>query len=144
MPATYHKHGFHFLFPENWTLEEQEGEGQWSVSVQSPQTAFWSMTVDETGRSPEELAANALRAIREEYPTLDVTDVEEHVGAFDAVGHDLAFFCLNLTNTGRVRAFRAGSRCVLLLFQANDAEWQQMEAVFRAITASLNLNEARR
>jgi hypothetical protein len=141
MTATYEKHGVEFLFPENWKLEEQEGEGQWSVAVQSPLTAFWSITVDETGRSPESLAADALAALREEYASLDVSEVNEPVGRWDAVGHDVAFFCLDLTNTGAIRAFRAGSRSVLLLFQANDAEWGQVKRVFRAMGESLRCSE---
>lgn len=142
MTATYEKHGIRFLFPENWRLEEQPGKGQWTVSVQSPQTAFWSVTVDETGRSPEALAADALAALREEYTALDVIDVEEAVGRRQTVGHDVAFFCLDLTNTGAIRAFRADSRSVLLLYQANDAEWEQMGLVFRAISESLSCGDA--
>lgn len=142
MTATYENHGIRFLFPENWRLEEQEGTGQWTVSAQSPQTAFWSITVDETGRSPEALARDALAALREEYGALDVSDVEEVVGRRKVVGHDVAFFCLDLTNTGAIRAFRAESRTVLLLYQANDTEWEQVRLVFRAISESLQCGDA--
>jgi hypothetical protein len=137
MTATYENHGIQFLYPENWKLEEQQGQGQWTVSVQSPQTAFWSITVDETGRSPEALAADAVETLRHEYPPLDVSEVKERVGRWDAVGHDVAFFCLDLTNTGGIRAFRVDARSVLLLFQANDTEWEQVKLVFRAMAESL-------
>lgn len=137
MTATYENHGVGFLFPENWKVEEQQAERRWTVSVQSPQTAFWSITVDETGPSPESMAADALAALRDEYGALDVSDVHEPVGRWDAVGHDVAFFCLDLTNTGGIRAFRADARSVLLLFQATDAEWEQVHMVFRAMAESL-------
>lgn len=137
MPAVYQNKGIRFLFPENWSLEEQQGEGQWSVNVLSPETAFWSLTVDEHGRSPEELVRDALRALQEEYPLLDATAAEEPLGRWKTVGHDLGFFCLDLTNTGKIRAFRAGKRSLLLLFQANDHEWARIEKVFLAISLSL-------
>lgn len=138
MTASYQKHGIQFLYPENWILEEQDGDNQDTVSVQSPNTAFWSLTIDYNGTSPDSLITNTLSVLQEEYSTLDATPVEENIGERKAVGQNLAFFCMDLTNTARIRVLQVGQVTLLILYQASDLEWSTTVAVFEAITLSLD------
>ena len=50
---------------------------------------------------------------------------------------DLAFFYLDLTSTALVRSFATDEATYLLLCQAEDREFAEVEAVFRAMTRSL-------
>ena len=58
-----------------------------------------------------------------------------------AVGHDIQFFSLDLTNTCWTRSIDSAAGVVLVLCQTNDLELEQYEPVLRAICASLTVEE---
>ena len=138
MPSSYNKLGLTFQYPDNWTLDEKDAlEGENTVTVYSPGGAFWSIVVHPAQVDPEDLTKTALKAMRKEYDELDSERVQETIGEQNLIGYDLNFYCLDLTNTALVRAFRTPGASYLILCQADDREFEQIEAVFRAITASL-------
>jgi hypothetical protein len=138
MPARYAKLGIQFQYPENWTLDESDAiQGDYSVSVFSPGGAFWSIIKHPRSTSPRQLVEAALQAMRQEYDELDADPVDETCGTQTLVGCDINFYCLDLTNTAMLRAFRTTQASYLILCQADDCEFQEVEAVFRAITRSL-------
>jgi hypothetical protein len=137
MPATFEKLGIRFQYPDNWTIDESEVlEGNNSVSVYSPDGAFWSIVLHGGGVSPKELASQALKVMKKEYEQLDAESIREVVAGRELTGYDLNFYCLDLTNTAWIRAFRTPSTAYLILCQADDREFAEVEGVFRAITAS--------
>lgn len=142
MPAVYQDYGIRFAFPENWELELTRQENQITISVESPGSGFWAITLHDTQVAPETVANAALKAMRTEYSLMDAEGVEEQFGDWPAVGHDVNFFCLDLTNTCWIRAFRTPAHTALILFQATDSELEQMEPVFRAICTSLTFADA--
>ncbi len=136
MPALFDKLGIRFQYPENWTLEtggEIDDEG---ATVFSPGGAFWSIVIRGVEDDPAEVADLALDALNVEYEDLDSEAVEEEVAGQVLVGHDVNFYCLDLTNTAQIRAFRR-DRTYLILCQAEDREYDAVAPVFRAITVSL-------
>ena len=48
-------------------------------------------------------------------------------------GADLNFYCLDLTNTARIRTLETPAAVWLLLCQAEDREWDRIAPVFAAI-----------
>ena len=78
-----------------------------------------------------------LRAFEEEYPELDAYPVEQEIAGRRAVGRDLEFVCLELTNTAGVRVFRTRDFTGVILFQATDSEFETCEPAFRMMTGSL-------
>ena len=40
MAAQFDEHGVAFQYPENWQVDRQDSEEGWTVSIQSPGTAF--------------------------------------------------------------------------------------------------------
>ena len=58
-----------------------------------------------------------------------------------AIGHDMQFFSLDLTNICWTRSFYSARGTILLLCQFNDLEQEKDEPVLRAICASLELEE---
>ena len=43
--AEFSRDGITFKYPGNWTLERADTDDGWTVSVQSPGTAFWMLTL---------------------------------------------------------------------------------------------------
>jgi hypothetical protein len=141
MVAEFDDDGIRFRYPESWSLERQENETGWTVSVQSPATAFMMLSFDNERPSAERMAATALEALREEYPELEADDCVESMAGQPAIGHDIQFFSLDLTNTCWTRSFYSARGTVLVLCQINDLERATNEPVLRAICASLELED---
>jgi hypothetical protein len=141
MSAEYAEGGIRFRYPENWKLEREDTDTGWSVLVQSPETAFFMLTMDEDMPSIEQMAETAVAALREEYPDLEAEDSVESIAGQPAVGHDIQFFSFDLTNTCWTRSFYTSTGTVLVLCQTNDMELAVNEPVLRAICASVELED---
>ena len=118
MPVTFDNLGISFQYPDNWQLDEEEiRAGQSAVTVFSPGGGFWSVAL-HTGSSahPSQLAKAALDTMRKEYEDLDAEPVRETIAGCDLVGFDLNFFCLDLTNTARIRCCATGRHDLYDLF----------------------------
>ena len=129
--------GIRFQYPENWRLEREDNDSGWTVSLQSPDTAFLMVCLREDMPTPDQMAETALDALREEYPDLEAEPQVETIAGQPAVGHDVRFFSFDLTNTARIRSFRSEEGSVLVLSQFNDLEEDTNEPVLRAISASI-------
>jgi len=141
MVAQFEESGIRFKYPENWQLEREESEGGWTVSVQSPETAFFLLCLREDMPETNEVADTALAALREDYPDLEADGCVDTLAGQPAIGHDIRFFSLDLTNTCWIRSFYSAQGTVLLMFQFNDLEIEKNEPVLRAMCASLELED---
>jgi hypothetical protein len=141
MAARFDDGGIHFQYPENWRLEREESESGWTVSLQSPGTAFMMVCLREDLPTPDQVAEAALDALREEYPELEADDCVDSMAGQPAIGHDIRFISLDLTNTCWTRSFYSSEGTVLVLCQANDLELEEHEPVLRAICKSLEVDE---
>jgi hypothetical protein len=137
MAAHFHENGISFRYPENWALEREEHESGWAVTVQSPATAFLTMTFDENAPDIAQLADTALATLREEYPELEAEPQVESLAGQPAIGHDVRFFSFDLTNTAWIRSFQTEKGSVLVLCQFNDLEEDSNGPVLQAICASI-------
>jgi len=141
MAALFQEGGIRFQYPENWTLEREDSDGGWSVAVQSPDTAFFLVSLDAGLPPLESVLATALDALREEYPDLETDETVDTLAGQPAVGHEGQFTSLDLTNTCWLRSFYSADGTVLVMWQANDLELERVEPVLRAICASLRAEE---
>jgi hypothetical protein len=141
MTQHYQADSVSFDFPDDWQLDREESADGWTVMLQSPGTAFLTLTCDQSGATAEEIAAAALETLKADYPTLEVQPQIDTLAGQMAVGHDLQFFSLDLTNTCWTRSIYSPDGVVLLLCQTNDLELEQYEPVLRAICASLKVEE---
>ena len=137
--AVFDDGGIRFRYPENWQLEREDNENGWTVSVQSPGTAFLMVCLREDTPTTDEMADAALEALREDYPELEAEDCIDSVAGQPAIGHTVRFFSLDLTNTCWTRSFYSSHGTVLVLWQVNDLELEQSEPVLRAICASFEV-----
>jgi len=138
VPGKFDKLGISFRYPDNWTLDEEDAlAGRRSVTVYSPGGAFWSVTLHPPSADPARLAMAAVDAMREEYPEIEVEEIREALAGREMIGYDLNFYCLDLTNTARVRCLRTERTTYTIFCQAEDREYEQIQAVFQAMTTSL-------
>jgi hypothetical protein len=141
MAVRFDDGGIRFHYPENWRLEREENETGWTVSLQSPGTAFMMVCLREDLPTPAQLADAALDALRDDYPSLEADDCVDNLAGQPAIGHDIRFISLDLTNTCWTRSFYTSEGTVLVLCQANDLELEEHEPVLRAICKSLEVDE---
>lgn len=141
MPGSFEGHGFRFLYPENWKLEEQPSETGGSVTLQSPGTGFMFVTFDRNRPAVEDVLETTLAALRDDYPELETEAVTEKIAARQARGFDVQFFSLDLVNNCWIRAFRTSRQTILIMCQVTDLEVKETEPVLRAIRASMEAIE---
>lgn len=136
--ATYSDHGIRFEYPEDWELEETDDGSVTTVSVQKPGgLAFAFVTVDDSCPAPADIADEALAAMREEYPGLDAAPALETIDGHGAVGHDVEFIALDMTNTCAIRCFRTPRRTVLVFAQWSDLDSDENEALILGLRRTL-------
>jgi hypothetical protein len=133
--------GISVSFPESWRLEREESDEGWTVLLQSPGTAFVTITFDGSMPPAEDMAETALEAMRAEYPNLEAEPAIETLGGQMAIGHDMQFFSFDLTNTCWTRSLYGDAGTVLVLCQTSDLDLETYEPVLRAICASLRVAE---
>src|SRR5437773_4211538 len=86
MVAEFDEQGVRFKYPENWQLTREEGEDGWTISVQSPETAFLMISLRADMPTTDEVAGTALEALRESYPDLEADESVDAVAGQPAQG----------------------------------------------------------
>ena len=136
----YHEgSGIQFAPPEGWEVEETEDGSRTTYTIQSPDgIAFALITVDEGNSDPKDLVAEALEAIRGEYPNLECVPAVDTLMGRPASGFDIAFITLDMTNAGLLRGVRTGQRTLFLLGQWSEIDVEddpeaQIDDLFRSI-----------
>jgi hypothetical protein len=138
MPAHFNRLGIAFQYPENWTLDDSDALlGRKSVTVYSPGGAFWSVAIHSGTAEPAKLAAIVVETMKHEYEGLEAQEAEESVAGHKLVGYDLAFYCLDLTNTAHIRGLQFAHTTYTIYCQAEDREYEQVRRVFDAMTITL-------
>jgi hypothetical protein len=128
-------------YPDSWQLEREESDDGWTVSLQSPGTAFVVLTCDSSMPTTEVMAEATLEALRGDYPTLEADPRIDTLAGQMAIGHDIQFFSFDLTNTCWTRSIYSPAGTLLLLCQVNDLELDEYEQAMRAISASIQVGE---
>ncbi len=144
MPAVFENYGLKFVYPENWKLFEEGENWPKEVSLESPSGALWTLHLYEPAKDPKQLIQGAMEAIQEEYEQVEAEFVQEPIGPAVAEGCNLTFFYLDLLVVCQVRSFTWGDRTLLMISQAEDRDFQELDPVFQAMLVSLlpSLGEA--
>ncbi len=141
MPATFDQFGLRFEYPDNWSVDQSEDiDSNQQVVVSSPHTAFWQLSKYPPGTDLEPLFDEVLAALRSEYEEIEVEPENDLVEGFTVKGFTVNFFYLDLTNTCWLRGIETPAANYLLICQAEDREFAQVELVFRAMLASVLRN----
>ena len=142
MSTTFAEDGIHFAYPGNWELTREDNPSGWTVTLQSPATAFFMITFDRDMPETELMTETALDAMKGEYEDLEFEPMTESIAGQPAIGHDMRFFSLDLTNTCSTRSFYAETGTVLLFWQSTDLDLDAIDPVFKALRASMTVEEA--
>jgi len=137
MEEIYQGHGISFRYPTGWELTEQEDDEAISITVASPETSFWSISLFHDGPSPQEVLESAVEALREEYAEADIYPSMARIGKRPGVARDVDFVCFELINSAFLRSFQTERFTVLVLYQGFDGELEMTRALLEAISTSL-------
>jgi hypothetical protein len=133
----FDRFGLAFDYPDNWSVDTSDAEGRFAaVTVYAPEGGFWSVSGHAAGGDPAALSQAVLEEMKREYRDLDSERADEVVAGRTLAGLDMNFYCLDLTNTARVRTVETPAAIYLLLCQAEDRDWDRIAPVFAAMTAS--------
>ena len=141
MSDTFERDGVRFQYPPDWQIDTEEEGDAWTVSLQSPSTAFLVVSYVPGVDDPSELVEAAVEGLKAEYPDLDAEDAVDTLASQPAVGADVNFVHFDLTNTCWVRAVPAAAGSVLLLAQCTDEELETEGAALLRVMASLAVDE---
>jgi hypothetical protein len=138
VPAVYDNLGVQFLYPENWSITDEESDG-WprSVTVQSRETGFWSLHVYPSRQDTQAPVKELIAAIEAEFGEVEVLPAEEKFGETATTGVDLAFFYLDLLVEAKIRFVHTPTQTLVWIYQAESREFERMEPVFQAIAVSM-------
>lgn len=118
-------------------MEEQASEPPLGVTIECPGGGFWSLALYTAAVDPVELVSQACDAMRQEYETFESARADSLIEGIATVGFEMNFYCLDLLVTARAQAFQIADTTCLVLYQAENREFDELEPVFGAITLSL-------
>jgi hypothetical protein len=139
MDAIHQFHSVTFRYPKEWEMTEERTDDQLSITISSPRTAFWTLSLFPECPAPKDIVDAVLDVFHEEYTELDDYPSKVRVGRRPTVARDIDFVCLDVLNLAGVRAFRAREFTVMVLFQLTEAERDEAGPILDKITRSLTL-----
>lgn len=142
MDQLYSAHGIRFRYPNDWELSENQDDRDISISVNSPDTSFWTLTLLDGRPAPERVLQEVVETLRGEYAEMDEYSTKAVIHQTECQACDLQFMQYEIINTAYVRACPAGSRTALILYQGMDRELESTRPILEAITASLEWDES--
>jgi len=138
---TFDRDGISFRYPANWRVEAEEGEGGWTVTVTSPDTAFAVVSLRPDARDAADLADQTFDAIKSEYKELDADNAVQTIAGQVAIGHDIDFMTVDTATECRTRCLNTLAGPLLIMCQTSEYDRERNDPVLRAIVASLAVEE---
>lgn len=136
--ATFDEYDITFEYPDGWELTVEGDASERTVTLQSPDTAFWLLNVYAEHISPLALVNQASAAFEDEYDDAEVEPFSAEILEFDTDGRDVDFSSLDLMGHARIESFSTHKRTFLILGQWSDMD-DAADEVFAAIRSSLRL-----
>ena len=137
MQEIYSAHGIQFSYPKEWELQEKANGPDVTISVQSPNTAFWMLSLFRDRPEPRDVLETVLNTFEDEYEELDVYKVTAPLCHRPTLARDIDFVCHELLNCAFARVFRTAHQTVLVLYQVYDRELDEEGEILDAMTKSL-------
>ncbi len=135
MPGSYEGMGVAFLYPDSWVLESDEEAG--SVSVESPEGAFLSVTRCAGMEEAFDALERAVSAMGEEYDEVEREGVGKTIAGVELTGSILRFVFLDLIVTSQLLVLDHAGEAYLVQIQAEDRDHDRLQVVFEAVLTSL-------
>lgn len=139
--SEYVENGIRFLYPDDWQLDHGESDDSLTITVSSPETSFWCLSLFRETPSAADVLTAAIAAFEEEYDEVDVHAGEDEQLLFgtESTNHIVEFVCLELVNTVALQAVELDEFTALVLYQGTDHELKNTRPILEGITASLQV-----
>ena len=137
MDRVFEGHGIRFEYPEDWILHEQSSPEEITLTVQSPESSFWSVTLILDRPDPRRVIETILETFREEYSEIDVYPSDVRLGDQPTESCELDFVCHDLIGSAFLRAAVAPDFTLLVLYQGADLELDDTQPLLEKINNSL-------
>lgn len=140
MPRVFENSDLKLLFPENWYLSQshQAADGiAYEITLENVAGATWSLTVCDSRQVADQFIDQTRQEIDRMYESTEWSQ-----GGIEMMGQQLDgwngyFFSLDLLVAVQIRSIDLDSRVCVVQTQAENAEFEQLDRVFQAITYSL-------
>jgi hypothetical protein len=138
---TFERDRISIRYPDDWTAEAAEDpeSGGWAVTVSSPETAFFMMSLQPDANDSGDLSDQTLAAMKGEYKEFDAEEVMETICGLPAIGFNADFLTVDTAILCRVRCLNTFAGPLLLLSQVSEYDRDRNDPELRAIVASLDV-----
>jgi hypothetical protein len=137
MDRVFEGHGIRFEYPEDWILHEQSSPEEMTLTVHSPDTSFWSLTLIFDRPDPQRVLDTVLETFREEYTEIDVYPSDVRMNDQPTFACELDFVCHELIGSAFLRAVTTPDFTLLVLYQGADLELDELQPLLEKISRSL-------
>ena len=138
MTVIYDKLGVRLIYAERWKITEDEPNTEpRTLSIESPHGGLWELMLYSNPHDSDALADEALSVMREEYEDLEATVYATQFADVAASRYEIYFYHLDLLIHFRIMTAPLGEQVALLLWQAEDREFDEVDPVFRAMATTL-------
>lgn len=135
MPGKYTGLGIEFMYPESWSVDaDVTGD---SVSVESPEGAFLTITRCAGAGAAQVALEKASEAMQEEYDEVESEAIAKQLAQTTLTGQVLRFVVLDLIVTSQLLVLPTAAGGFLIQTQAEDRDHDRLLPVFDAILTSL-------
>lgn len=135
--STFDSHGIQFDYPNEWQLSEETEEGQTTISLESPRSAFWMLMIVAGRPAAEDVLASALGSFQEEHPSADAYEVEEQICMLPTIGVDIDFESAEMINRAAFRICETDNVTLFVVHQCPQTEEAEFGNELKSITSSL-------
>jgi DNA-binding transcriptional LysR family regulator len=127
-----------FEYPDDWEVETTVDGSRTTISLQPPESsAFAFIAIDSEGGEPRELVDEAIDAMRDQYPEIEVEPVAETIAGRRAIGYDVEFFYLDVINSCAIRCFATVEHVVLVFGQWSEIDRRAIADGLERIRATI-------
>jgi hypothetical protein len=132
------------MYPENWRVTEDTAPGGKATSfmLESPTSAFMTVTEFPWTVAPREAVDKAKEAMKAEYHDLEFEPETPELllggkRIEDCQGGEIHFYYLDLLVVSRLIAFTVDQTTYLIQVQAEDRDYETLDRVFQAMILSM-------
>ena len=137
MYDSFARQGVRFQYPDAWELTDQPNDEGVVITVFSPETSFWTLSLFFDSPDPEFVLEQALDALRSEYDEFDTYPVAADLCQRPTSASDVDFVCMDVISSAFLRSFQTEQFTALVFYQGTDLELEQTRKALDAITESL-------
>ena len=143
MTKIYQGLGLSCMYPENWSLSEDIGDGRVvGFTIESPTSAFMTVTEYPWTVAPREALEQAQDIMKSEYDNIEYDEIDPELELdgqplADSRASDSNFYYLDLLVFSRFVSFTVDRKTYLVQIQSEDRDYEGLEMVFKAMLVSM-------